>query len=331
MWSCLEGNSVNQLWSNVVEACRGDGASVFEGRDGETREILHAALCLENPRARWNTVRRPTINLAFALAEVVWILAGRNDMESLSFFNGSLKNFVGDSVYLHGAYGHRLRKSFGFDQLDAAYRALGANPTTRQIVLQYWDPNLDFPDTNGEPRNRDIPCNTQSMLKVRQGRLEWVQVMRSNDVFIGLPYNIVQFTFLQEILAGWLEMDVGPYHHLSDSLHVYTRDLDKMRSAECSDEFDLPVFSLGKEKSDRAFETLSRYLDVFIDSENRVGDLLSIDDSETLPGAYSDVLTVLQAEAIRRRGDSDVANRVMANCRTEVFSAMWRRWASRVG
>lgn len=60
------------------------------------------------------------------------------------------------------------------------------------------------------------------MIKIRKGKLEWTQVMRSNDLVLGLPYNLVQFTSMQEILASWLNVDVGSYNHISDSLHIYT-------------------------------------------------------------------------------------------------------------
>ena len=48
--------------------------------------------------------------------------------------------------------------------------------------------------------------------------------MRSNDIVFGLPYNFLQFTFLQEIIAGWLNVDVGEYMHISDSLHMYVNN-----------------------------------------------------------------------------------------------------------
>ena len=63
------------------------------------------------------------------------------------------------------------------------------------------------------------------MLKVRDGALEWTQILRSNDVFRGLPYNFVQFTMMQEIMAGWLNLRVGSYNQLSDSLHIYDSDI----------------------------------------------------------------------------------------------------------
>ena len=52
--------------------------------------------------------------------------------------------------------------------------------------------------------------------------------MRSNDVLLGTPYNFVQYTSLQEILAGWLDIGVGSYNHYSDSLHLYERDIKKI-------------------------------------------------------------------------------------------------------
>ena len=51
-----------------------------------------------------------------------------------------------------------------------------------------------------------------------------MQIVRSNDLFRGVPYNFVQFTSLQEILAGWLGIELGTYNQISDSLHLYTED-----------------------------------------------------------------------------------------------------------
>mgnify|MGYP001616510912 FL=1 len=48
---------------------------------------------------------------------------------------------------------------------------------------------------------------------------------RSNDFILGLTYtNIVQFTTLQEVLASALGVDIGPYTHISTSLHLYEDD-----------------------------------------------------------------------------------------------------------
>ena len=61
----------------------------------------------------------------------------------------------------------------------------------------------------GNPSAEDIPCNLSSLLKIRKNQLEWMQINRSNDIYRGLPYNIVQFTTLQELMASWLGIEVG--------------------------------------------------------------------------------------------------------------------------
>ena len=58
-----------------------------------------------------------------------------------------------------------------------------------------------------------------------------LQRLGSIKIYVSLqmiPYNFVQFSNLQEILAGWLELDVGSYNHYNDSLYLYNRDISKI-------------------------------------------------------------------------------------------------------
>jgi thymidylate synthase len=117
---------------------------------------------------------------------------------------------------------------FGVDQIRYAFESLSAQPHSRQVVLQIWDASSDLPVHAGQPRSQDIPCNICSLLKVREGRLEWTQIMRSNDLKLSWPHNIVQFTTLQEMMAAWLDLELGFYTHYSDSLHVYTNETNEL-------------------------------------------------------------------------------------------------------
>src|SRR5215216_3434661 len=226
----FEGRTADEAWSRAATAFLVEGeAQEQASRAGPTREILHAAFAIRNPLERWVLARRPTINPAFAIAETVWILAGRDDSALPNHWNPELPKYTGPGERYHGAYGHRLRRRFGLDQLERAYIAHKNNPDSRQVVLQNWDPKIDLPDEEGRPAAQDVPCNVLSMLKVRKGRLEWAQVMRSNDLFRGVPYNFVQFTVLQEVMAGWLSLEVGAYDHVSDSLHVYEGDFEALK------------------------------------------------------------------------------------------------------
>jgi thymidylate synthase len=160
-----------------------------EGRGGATNELLHVAIDIHDSRQRWVVSRTPALSVAFSIVEVIGILNGRRDSGYLNYFNADLPKYAGTGPEYHGAYGFRLRKNVGFDQLLRASNALTANSEGRQVVLQIWDAKVDFPSDDGKPVAEDIPCNICSMLKVRNGKLEWSQIMRSNDVFRGLPCN----------------------------------------------------------------------------------------------------------------------------------------------
>ncbi len=180
----FDGTTASEVWQQAATAlCAWDVAQY--GQHGVARELLHVTLSLSDPRQRWVNVRTPPINPAFAIAEVVWILTGRSDAAFLTFWNRQLPCYAGETPTFRGAYGHRLRSHFDIDQLERAFHSLLQVPESRQVVLQIWDARIDLPDEQGQAMDRDIPCNVVAMLKVRNKRLEWMQIIRSNDLYRG--------------------------------------------------------------------------------------------------------------------------------------------------
>lgn len=331
MFACFEGSTADELWLSVAAAFRTGGLKQ-PSRAGPTREILHATLTIRDPRQRWVVSRMPVINPGFALAEVVWILSGENDAAFLNAFNSQLPRYAGRCTKYHGAYGHRLRRAFGLDQLDRAWRALKASPESRQVVLQIWDSPTDFPRANGKPTSADVPCNVVSMLKVRQGALELTEVLRSNDVFRGLPYNIVQFTVLQEILAGWLGLTVGAYHQVSDSLHVYETDLEHVRTAVSLGTLASNTDNLAtsRSESERAIRRLAQFVRALTRRDTSPARAPFALDAMRLPPGYRNIAAVIAAEAARRQGDRETANLLIGDCTNPAYVQLWDRWTSRV-
>ncbi len=330
MLQLFHAKTADEAWGTLAgQFAPGRDHEVHDGRGGRTYELLHVGLSVEDPRQRWVVCRQPPLNVAFALAEVIWILGGRRDAAFLSPWNSRLPEFVGNASHLHGAYGHRLRHHFGYDQLARAFSALQNSPESRQVVLQLWDPAIDFPAADGAPRAADVPCNVMSIVKVRRGRLEWMQIVRSNDLFLGVPYNLVQFTFLQEVLAGWLRLEPGTYNQLSDSLHVYERDLEAVRStvtlerAPSTDRYDH-----AKDESDRLFAELAQRVEHLTASSLSPSELLTHVRDAPLPEPYLNMLRILTAEAARRRRWMELADETSRQCTNPALTQLWTRWAS---
>lgn len=332
MFRCFEASTADQVWGIIAAAFyEGSQTAPQASRAGHTREILHAAITLGDPRQRWVISRDPPLNPAFALAEVIWILNGRNDAGFLCFFNRKLPDYAGCGPTFHGAYGHRLRRHLSFDQLRRAYDVLRRNPDSRQVVLQIWDGRIDLPGSDGGAVSPDIPCNLVSLLKIRNGALEWTQIMRSSDAFRGLPYNLVQFTSLQEIMAGWLGVRLGAYSHLSDSLHVYEADAAHMRhpaaatTAPNTDDLAVPI-----EESEKAFAALASCVERLIAPDLSAAELERVICSCRMDG-FGNMLRVLCAESARRRKWHALIDAAMEQCTNPALALLWSRWLSRVG
>ncbi|GHT36387.1 hypothetical protein FACS189427_07900 [Planctomycetales bacterium] len=325
----IQSNDATELWSKAMYSLMNNGQST-ESRSGETNESLHVLLQLDNPREKWVTNRFPPMNIAFALAELIWILNGSDKSKIINFWNQNLREYAEDSEnkeHYHGAYGKRLRISFEIDQLERAYHSLKEKPSNRQTVMLIWNPARDMPLDNGSEQSRDIPCNICSLLKIRDNRLEWTQIMRSNDIFRGLPYNLVQFTGIQEIIAGWLNVEVGTYNHYSDSLHLYENDRNKVKINSVE---NFPPnndsLSISKQESDiiikNTFERMVNLLD----------DSISIDQVEKLAylnskrQSYNNMMFVISAYVAQKRKFKTLVNRLIESCTNELYKQMWRNW-----
>jgi len=328
----FEAQTADDAWQLLASEFRsGRGVSEQPSRVGPTREILRAAICLHEPRQRWVVSRHPPINPAFAIAEVVWIVTGRNDAAFLNYFNRELPKYAGQGETYHGAYGSRLRKHFGVDQLERAYRALRAKPYSRQVVLQLWDARSDLPGIDGGEADADIPCSVMSMLKIRREALEWVQILRSNDIYRGLPYNFVQFTTLQEVLAGWLNLEVGTHNLLSDSLHVYEDCLQHVCDSLSVDAVpNTDSLALPKAQSEEAFRELERQILKIIDENVSAEELTALARDLTLPQAFRNMLCVVCAEGVRRRRRYELIEKIMKDCTNGAYRQVYARWLSRV-
>jgi thymidylate synthase len=331
MFRTIEAVTADELWLKAADWFSSNGLAARQcSRCGDTTEVLHAAMSLTDPRQRWIASRTPAMNPAFALAEVIWIVNGRNDSAFLNFFNPKLPDFAGKGETYHGAYGNRMRRHFGIDQLELAFDTLSANPDSRQVVLQIWDCNADLPVSDGSPRAEDIPCNIISLLKVRDGRLDWTQIMRSNDLVRGMPHNIVQFTSLQEIMAGWLGVELGGYYHIADSLHLY--DWDAPVCERINPQI-LPKnnesVALPKEEADRTFMHLARLGEVIASPKTDVKNALRAFHSAVLAPSYRNWAAVLTADAVRRKGAYRESEFVLRECTNDCLVVMFERWLKR--
>lgn len=158
-------------------------------------------------------------NPFFHFMECLWMMNGNDDVEWLSYFNSNMRHFSDDGVRFHGAYGYRWRQHFTFDQIAKMVELLQVNNDTRRAVLSIWDATEDF-----GANSQDIPCNLNIVFSRRRDPmcLDMTVFNRSNDIIWGAyGANAVHFSFLQEVLATMLGIQVGQYWQVSNDYHAY--------------------------------------------------------------------------------------------------------------
>lgn len=146
---------------------------------------------------------------------------------------GAFAKYADDGLFW-GAYGPRAAGHVG-----QVVELLTRDPDSRQAVLTFYSADKDL-----GRRVNDVPCTLSiqflsrsrgfSILKdgvEREARTLHMRVaMRSNDAWLGLPYDLGQFSLLQMAMAQALEQEVGTYTHTAGSLHLYDEHWDKAKA-----------------------------------------------------------------------------------------------------
>lgn len=111
----------------------------------------------------------------------------------------------------------------GFDQLRYVEELLQNDPTSRRIMMSYWTPN-DFKYTALPP------CHFSILFYVENNTLSAQFIMRSNDVFLGNPFNIASYAMLVYILAKRNGYEPGELIFTGNDVHLYKNHLDAVKT-----------------------------------------------------------------------------------------------------
>jgi thymidylate synthase len=254
----LTFSDVNDAFKSLVTAFKDKTIPTMDmnSRNGPVRMVPEPVIITyKNPRQRVLFSRARDCNPFFHLFESLWMLAGRNDVEPLAYYNSQIANYSDDGVTFNGAYGYRWRHAlhddnadtcpigYEVDQLQVLINHLKNSPESRRVVLQMWNVEDDLLKIN---TSKDVCCNLSVLLSVREETtdpwnksdpmlnarpllktryLDMTVINRSNDLVWGaLGANVVHFSFLQEYIAACLDVEVGVYNQISNNLHVYLNE-----------------------------------------------------------------------------------------------------------
>jgi thymidylate synthase len=288
MLQTIVARSLDELQLEVIVNVLKSGGSASP-RGIPTKELVFVGLTLLDPRQRCLTLNGRHWSLPLAIGEFCWHASGSNSREFLSWYAQKWAD-LGTGPTIDGScYGRRVfgAKPGTSNQWTAAREILRADSNTRRAILFFHDAKEEQLSLTAP----DVPCADSMQFIVRGGKLEALTYMRSNDVLLGMPYDIFLFTLLQEMMAAELELELGSYHHVVGSLHIYDRDRKVCESLAPSS-YSQPMPAITSPSQ------LSRFL--ALEEAIRVG--RPMPDNLDLNEYWLDLLKVLAWHAGRRMG-----------------------------
>jgi len=158
------------------------------------------------------------LSTGLAALESLQLVGGFSDPKLTVQIAPNYAKFL-DGEGFHGAYGSRTGRKVAH-VLDR----LRKDESSRQAMMTFWEDDQDL----AVDGMHDYPCTVSSHYEINQGALYGTTVMRSNDAWLGYPYDVMQHTSLLRSMAQFLHLEVGTYTHIVHNMHLYNRDLDRV-------------------------------------------------------------------------------------------------------
>ena len=138
-----------------------------------------------------------------------------------------------DGKTINSNYGFLLfhdENKHGFTQFGHAINCLRNNPDSKKAVMTLYSKEHAY-------ISNDNPCTLIINLYIQGDALNMQVIMRSNDLWYGLPYDlpffrVVHYTALAMLKRTYPNLELGYHIHQALNLHFYEWAFDKFRDCE---------------------------------------------------------------------------------------------------
>lgn len=207
-------------YQNMLKTIMVDGVREVNARTGhETAAVPGLTFSIDLEKEGFPLLTLRKIPIRIFIAEQIWFISGaRKPNDFLQDYTRIWDDFTNPGDVVTVAYGYRWRRHFGRDQLGKLVKLLEKDPSSRHGVVVTWDPSHDG---LGGVNKSNVPCPYTFTVNIIGGRLNMLNVVRSNDMILGFPHDTAGFALLMLILSQRLGVKPGVYTHTISNAHVY--------------------------------------------------------------------------------------------------------------
>ena len=229
-------NSLNEGYQYLINALQVAGKQSLGRQQGAIHELLDVELVLSDPRKSVLSLPIRNMSRRYAAGELLCYIRGTNKKEDFEFYSKSWDKLANPDGTINSAYGYRMFHPV-FDgntetRFHYALTQLLENSDTKNAIIMLRD------DSDLHPAHQKDRCCTLCLcFNIRDGKLNCRTIMRSQDLWLGLPYDVFCFTRLMQIMLynynsaceKGKEVQLGTYTHQVLNLHLYERDWQKVK------------------------------------------------------------------------------------------------------
>lgn len=211
-------NSIDTAFMHWYRLLSKDCGGVKQvSRDGEVvGEIINATTVLTDPTNNIMKNSLRNLPMKYAIGELLWYMSHNNKLREIQKYTKGWDRMSDDGVTVNSNYGWCIRDKYGFDQWEWCKQELNNNPNSRRAVIHIKEPS--------DKDSKDVNCTVCLQFFIRDEKLYCTTYMRSNDIWLGYPYDVFQFTCMQILMSMELGIELGTYTHIAGSLHLYGRN-----------------------------------------------------------------------------------------------------------
>mgnify|MGYP000709868631 FL=1 len=197
--------------------------------------------------------------------ELLWFLKGDTNIKYLNDNGVSIWNeWATETGELGPVYGAQWRNWQGvegesYDQVSALIEGIKNNPDSRRHIISGWNV-ADLPDESKTPQENAAngkmalpPCHLLYQWYVADGKLSGSLYIRSNDLFLGNPYNTCSLAIFTHMIAQQCDLDVGEIIISIGDCHLYSNHFEQAKTQLQREPKALPQLII-KRKPDSIFD-----------------------------------------------------------------------------
>lgn len=245
----IAGESFTDVYVQLAKLIRDEHEYQSSPRGQLVKESLGVRFEITDARNRLLYIPARNMSIGYTIAEALWYFLGDNKTDWISYYSDFWRNISDDGETANSAYGARIFKEHprvktayehGKTQWRCCIDELTKDNDSRRSFIHIRSP-LD------NQAKLDAPCTIGLQFFIRDGALHLLVNMRSSDLILGITYDIPAFTLMQEAMLlelkdRGLDIRLGRYIHVSNSLHVYERHFDMLNKiADTTVDFDCPA------------------------------------------------------------------------------------------